>query len=42
MSVHINFNLDYPYFREPLRVRIEWKFPFFTESRRIGKCLDMD
>lgn len=37
MSVHINFNLDHPYFREPLRVRVEWKFPFLP---RIGEAVN--
>jgi hypothetical protein len=37
MSVHINFNLDHPYFREPLRVRVEWKFPFLP---RVGELVN--
>lgn len=37
MSVHINFNLDHPYFREPLQVMVEWKFPFLP---RIGESVN--
>lgn len=37
MSVHINFNLDHPNFREPLRVGVEWKFPFIP---RIGESVN--
>lgn len=33
MSVHINFNLDHPFFLEPLRVRVEWKFPFLPRVK---------
>lgn len=37
MSVHINFNLDHPYFSEPLQVRVEWKFPFLP---RVGELVN--
>lgn len=37
MSVHINFNLDHPYFREPLQVWVKWKFPFLP---RVGESVN--
>ena len=37
MSVHINFNLDHPYFLEPLQVGVEWKFPFLP---RVGESVN--
>lgn len=37
MSIHINFNLDHPYFREPLQVKVEWKCPFLP---RIGESVN--
>lgn len=37
MSVHVNFNLEHPYFTEPLRVRFEWKFPFLP---RVGEYVN--
>lgn len=37
MSIHIKFNLIHPYFREPLRVGVEWGFPFLP---RIGESVN--
>lgn len=34
MSVAVYFNLDHPFFREPLRVRVNWAFPFLP---RVGE-----
>lgn len=37
MSVHIKFNLDHDFFKEPLSVTVEWKFPFLP---RIGEAVN--
>lgn len=37
MSVLVYFNLDHPYFQEPLRVRVEWKFSFLP---RVGESVN--
>lgn len=37
MSIDIIFNLDHPHFREPLRVRVEWKSLFLP---RIGEAVN--
>lgn len=37
MSVPIYFNLDHSCFREPLRIRVEWKFPFLP---RVGESVN--
>lgn len=37
MSIHINFNLDHPFFREPLQVKVKWTFPFLP---RVGESVN--
>ena len=36
MSVHVNFNLIHPFFKDALRVTVEWDFPFLP---RVGESV---
>ena len=36
MSVPVYFNLDHSFFRNPLRVRVNWTFPFLP---RVGETV---